>query len=150
MKDPREILVNYLAEKLYFPFIKRVYKPDTVCPDLQYFPKGSLGCATFEFITSRGLKLMPGYELHDIKHCVLDIETNLKGEILMQYFEWGNGNRSITVMVVIVLGPFIMPEAFKTFYAAYKRGKAAHNLESYNLMQNLHLPLQDIKKNLNI
>ncbi len=146
-------MVNLLAEGIYFPMIRLIYKTTyqpITATYLSNCPENSLGATTLEFLNTRKLQLIKGYELHDIKHALLEIETDVRGEILMQYFEFGNGNKSPTVWVVLVFGPLLTPEYIFDFYRSYKRGKQAKSLSDIHLENQLSQPVLQLRKNLNI
>lgn len=146
-------MVNWLAEHLYFPMIRMIYKTSYQRITADYLnacPENSLGAATLQFLNHRNLHLIKGYELHDIKHTLLNIETDVKGEIQMQYFEFGNGNKSATVLVVLIFGPLLVPESIRDFYRSYKRGKQAKSLSDMHLENQLMQPIYQLRTTLNI
>ncbi len=147
----REIIVNALVRYLFFPLVKLAYKPDYQRLDmnrLQNCPENSLGKSAYQFLTARGLSIFEGYELHDIKHALLGYETNLEGEISLQFFEFGNGNKSLPVVIVLICGIFIKPESIHHFIKAYKRGRHSFPLSELQLLSNLETQLTEIHKQL--
>jgi hypothetical protein len=150
--DIRNKIMEWTAYKFYFPFIRKVYKPKyapVLMSDLKDCPAGSLGNEAFHFLTKRNIKLFHGYEAHDLKHVLLNIEMTIKGEIELEYFELGNGNRSIVVWIVILGGTLIMPEKIKNYINAYINGKQSKKLDDLFLEKNLHTPLQTLRTELN-
>lgn len=147
----RTFIVNFVVNNIYFPLVKMKYKPNyerIEMRDLQNYPNDTVGYSVFKFLTKRNLKLFYGYELHDIKHAVLGFETNIEGEIAMQFFEYGNGNHSFSVSIVVYLGWLIMPERIPVFIKAYQYGKSCTNIHSLNLIDQLHTPLLKLHKQL--
>jgi ubiquinone biosynthesis protein Coq4 len=150
--DIRNKIMEWTAYKFYFPFIRKVYKPQyapVLMSDLKVCPVGSLGNEAFHFLTQRNIELFHGYEVHDLKHVLLNIEMTIKGEIELEYFELGNGNRSIVVWIVILGGTLIMPEKIKDYFKAYRMGKQSKKLDDLFLEKNLHTPLQTLRTELN-
>lgn len=117
----REAIFLFLTLNVYFPFCKAVYAGQGAplgFSELKAFPKGSLGYCAAEFL---------------IAFALLGIPANMKGEICMQYFEFGNGNRSIPVITVMTFGTLFMPEEWREYQYQYRRGKAAVNLSKIDL-----------------
>ncbi|MHB1277395.1 MAG: Coq4 family protein [Bacteroidia bacterium] len=144
----RERLFNFLTLELYFPFCKAVYsgKGEAITlKDLAEMPPGSLGNQTYFFLCQNKLEPMPGYEAHDMKHTLLGFAANMQGEICMQYFEFGNGNRSIPVITVMLFGTFFMPEKFNEYRHNYTRGKKARQLSRVDLKNYANQPLDQLK-----
>jgi ubiquinone biosynthesis protein Coq4 len=143
--------MEWTAYKFYFPFIRKVYKPQyapVLMSELKVCPVGSLGNEAFHFLTQRNIELFHGYEVHDLKHVLLNIEMTIKGEIELEYFELGNGNRSIVVWIVILGGTLVMPEKFKEYRKSYLRGKACKKLENLKLEEKLQTPIEELRENL--
>src|SRR5688572_23684539 len=100
----REKVFRFLTLEVYFPFCMAVYSGQgqgITLRELTEMPAGSLGHQTSLFLSRYSLAPMPGYEAHDMKHTLLGYAANMPGEICMQYFEFGNGNRSIPVITVM-------------------------------------------------
>lgn len=149
--DIRNKFLEWAANKFYFPFIRKVYKPNYAAVqmlDLLHCPTGSLGNEAYYFLRKRNIALFHGYEVHDLKHVLLNIEMNIQGEIELEYFELGNGNRSVIVWLVVFGGTLIMPEKFKEFRKSYLRGKASKKLENLKLEEQLHTPIKELRENL--
>jgi len=147
--DIRNKIMEWMAYKLYFPFIRLVYKPQYEAiqmQDLLLCPQGSLGNEAYHFLKQRNISLFHGYEVHDLKHVLLNIEMTIKGEIELEYFELGNGNRSIVVWVVILGGTLVMPEKIRDYIKAYRKGKQSKSLDDLYLGNNLHTPLHSLRK----
>lgn len=144
----REKIFNFLTLELYFPFCKAVYAGKGAAislTELANMPPGSLGNQTFFFLGRYELEPMPGYEAHDMKHTLLGFPANMLGEICMQYFEFGNGNRSLPVLTVMLFGTLFMPEKFQEYKLQYFRGKRAHPLSQINLKHFATHPLNTLQ-----
>jgi len=68
--------------------------------------------------------MLPHYEKHDVKHVVLGYPPTEKGEIGLQCFMLANGRITAPVVFSVLVGVIIVPEAWKSFYKAWKRGRA--------------------------
>jgi len=149
VKEKREQVFHFLTLNVYFPFCKAVYSGKGKALDLfalANMPINTLGERTSCFLRQNKLEPMPGYEAHDMKHTLLGFPANMKGEISMQYFEFGNGNRSIPVITVMLFGSFFMPEEWKEYLRQYRRGKGASDLSKIDLKQFATLPIHQLEK----
>lgn len=138
----------FLTLNVYFPYCKTVYKgkgKQLHFQELLRFPSGSLGRHTAEFLQKNQLELMNGYEAHDMKHVLFGIPASMEGEVRMQYFEFGNGNRSLPVITVMFFGTLFMPERLCYFIQEYKRGSLAGNLRHIDLKQYAHLSINQLR-----
>jgi hypothetical protein len=144
----RETVFKFLTLEVYFPFCKAVYagKGETISfNDLVNMPTGSLGNETALFLDQHALTPMAGYEAHDMKHTLLGYPATMMGEICMQYFEYGNGNRSLPVMTVMLFGTLFMPEKFQEYRRQYFRGRQAHRLSRIDLKRYATQPLNTLQ-----
>ncbi|MBX0332270.1 hypothetical protein K3G39_03385 [Pontibacter sp. HSC-14F20] len=67
---------------------------------LHELEKGMLGKDIAECLSKNKLRLVPGYESHDLKHVLLDYKMSPVDEIRMQAFMIGNGNISIPSLAI--------------------------------------------------
>ena len=70
----------------------------------------------------------------------------MKGEISMQYFEFGNGNRSVPVITVMLFGTLFMPEEYKEYLHQYRRGKGAKKLSQIDLKEFATVSIHQLEK----
>jgi len=134
---------------VYFPFCKAVYSGQGKAIDLftlTDMPINSLGERTSRFLKQNKLVPMPGYEAHDMKHTLLGFPANMKGEISMQYFEFGNGNRSLPVITVMFFGTLFMPEEYKEYLYQFQRGKGAKDLSRIDLKEFAAVSIYQLEK----
>lgn len=144
----RERIFHWLTLQVYFPFCYLVYKgkKSQVCEtELEQMPAGSLGREVHSFIRKENLNLIKGYELHDIKHVLLGYRANFRDEVCMQYFELGNGNRSLPVFVVVFFGSLLLPEHFIRYIAAFRRGRQAESINNSDLELRLINNIQELR-----
>jgi hypothetical protein len=74
----------------------------------------------------------------------------MEDEIAMQYFEWANGNRSIPVITVILFGTALMPEKWKAYQRAYKRGGCAVSLKAIRIKDHALMNISLLQEKWNI
>src|SRR3954466_9334517 len=71
---------------------------------LQELPDGTLGKEIGNCLERNGLRLVPNYESHDLKHVLLDFKMTPVDEIRMQAFMLGNGNYSFPSFAIFIFG----------------------------------------------
>ena len=114
------------------PFLKFVRKPlpfPHTMHTLSLMKQDTLGNDLFKFLTNKNLALLPYYAKHDIKHILLDYDTTDEGEVCLQCFMLGNKHISFPVAATVVYGFLTMPEYWKKFIGAYKRGAKSASLK---------------------
>jgi len=149
----RNQFITCMASHIYFPLIKAIYKPaySPISSEvLEHCPADSLGAHTYLFLKQRQIEFFHGYEVHDLKHVVLNFDTDTRGEIMMQYFELGNGNSSLVVWIVLVFGTLLMPEYLRLYRQAYHQGQQCQKIDSLQLENELQSSLLAIRKKLNL
>ncbi|MEZ4805174.1 MAG: Coq4 family protein [Bacteroidia bacterium] len=147
----RKYLLKIFTKHLLFNVIKYFYKPSyqrIKLSDLATCPSGSLGKATLSFLEINQFELFHGYEVHDLKHVLLNYQTDLFGEIEMQFFELGNGNKSISVLMVVIAVLVLCPDGILRYISSYKRGKSSRPLIKIKLENCLHMNLSELQSQL--
>lgn len=67
--------------------------------------------------------MIPKMENHDVHHLITGCGTNFEDEIAMQFLLLGNGKLNAHLLAAIVLGSVILPEYYKIYIKAYKKGQ---------------------------
>ena len=131
----RSKMLVYLTHKMALPILKLIrkpilfpYKEATLCS----MPKNTLGNDFYLFLQAKKLTLLPYYAKHDIKHILLEYDTTDEGEVCLQCFMLGNKHISFPVIATVLYGFITMPEYWKSFFTAYKRGAASISLKNWN------------------
>lgn len=131
----RSAVLVFLTHKMALPFLKLIRKPEIFPYDkkqLYMMEEGTLGRELVEFIDQKELELLPYYARHDIKHILLEYDTTDEGEACLQCFMLGNGHVSFPVVATVIYGFCTMPEYWKKFNAAYKRGQRANKISDWD------------------
>lgn len=131
IKIRSEILV-FLTHNMALPFLKFVRKPLPFLYSLDMLSQmdeDTLGNDLFKFLRDRNLALLPYYAKHDIKHILLQYDTTDEGEVCLQCFMLGNKHLSFPVAATVFYGFLTMPEYWKKFIVAYKRGAKSASLK---------------------
>ena len=130
---PSRTLV-FLTHNMALPMLRFVRRPQVfpyTAKQLREFPSGTLGFDLIHFLENRNLKLLPHYAKHDIKHILLQYDTTDEGEVCLQCFMLGNGHISFPVAATVVYGFVTMPEYWKKFRMAYRRGKQSIPIKNW-------------------
>lgn len=148
----RSAILVYLTHNMALPLLKLVRKSEVFpysLEDLQRFPAGTLGSDLAGFLDVNNLKLLPYYARHDIKHILLEYETTDEGEGSLQCFMLGNGHLSFPVAATVVYCFCTMPEHWRLFLKAYKRGKSARPIAHWNWFSILREPTSLLRSKIN-
>ncbi len=145
----RERFVTHLIGD-YVPVLNLVRdpKPWPALESLRAYPEGTLGHAVAAYLDARALPFKVRYENHDAIHCILDYETNIRGEMELQAFMWANRSSSPAGRVLFVVGGLLLPEQWSAMRDAYERGLRARALEEWRLPDRLREPLMGVREQL--
>jgi hypothetical protein len=100
---------------------------------LKELPDGTLGKDIANCLEKNGLRLVPNYENHDLKHVLLDFKMTPVDEIRMQAFMLGNGNYSIPSFAIFIFGAFFFPDLWTTFYKDFKNGRNSKPISTWTI-----------------
>jgi ubiquinone biosynthesis protein Coq4 len=134
IKIRSQILV-YITHNMALPFLKFVRRPllfPYTKEMLMNMEEGTLGKDLHLFLQQKKLDLLPYYAKHDIKHILLEYDTTDEGEVCLQCFMLGNKHISFPVAATVLYGFVTMPEYWRKFVMAYKRGAKATSLNDWN------------------
>lgn len=109
------------------------------------YSTGTLGAAIGYFLRINEFELIPRFEDHDVLHVLLEYDTSLKGEIQLQYFLFGNGKRSVYVILTCSLGLLIAPEYCQAYSFAYARGRNARKIYSIDFREHLFTNINSLR-----
>ena len=139
-----------LSKKPYQKFFKKGNAWDVKVNQLIQLPDDSLGFHLGCFLLKYNFEIQPKLEDHDIIHVLTNTGISVVEEIGMQYYLYGNGKRSLYLMMVIISGTLFYPTRFSYFKQQYKRGKTAHEFYGLDFLNMLPVPLTHIQKTFNI
>ena len=139
-----------LSKKPYQKFFKKGKAWDVEINQLIQLPNDSLGFHLGCFLVKYNFEIQPKLEDHDIIHVLTNTGISVIEEIGMQYYLYGNGKRSLYLMMVIISGTLFYPTRFSYFKQQYKRGKTAHEFYGLDFLNMLPVPLTHIQKTFNI
>jgi len=113
---------------------------------LNELEKGTLGKDIAECLIKNKLRLVPGYESHDLKHVLLDYKMNPIDEIRMQAFMLGNGNISLPSIAIFLYGFFLLPHKWRAFYKDFKSGLSSQPIKHWQIDQYSKYYTTDLRK----
>jgi ubiquinone biosynthesis protein Coq4 len=148
LKKVRSVLLVYLTHKMALPVLKLIRKPIVfpyTAAALKCFPADTLGHDLVNFLEAKGLQLLPYYAKHDIKHILLDYDTTDEGEVCLQCFMLGNRHLSFPVLATVIYGCVTMPEYWKSFKMAFKRGRKYLPIEEWKWFELLPVPVNELR-----
>lgn len=143
----RERFVTHLIGD-YVPVLNLVRDPAPwpTLAELRAYPEGSLGREVAAYLDARKLPFKVRYENHDAIHCVLDYETNIRGEMELQAFMWANRASSPAGRVLFVVGGLLLPEQWRAMRAAFRRGERAAPIDEGRLPLRLREPVSTVRR----
>ena len=139
-----------LSKKPYQKFFKKGEAWDVEINQLIQLPNDSLGFHLGCFLLKYNFEIQPKLEDHDIIHVLTNTGISVVEEIGMQYYLYGNGKRSLYLMMVIISGTLLYPTRFSYFKQQYQRGKQAHEFYGLDFLNMLSVPLTHIQQTFNI
>jgi hypothetical protein len=148
----RSKLLVLLTHNMALPSLKLIRRPVKFPysrEELAAFEPGTLGRVLVVYLDERKLQLLPYYAKHDIKHILLQYDTNDEGEVCLQCFMLGNGHLSFPVAATVLYGFVTMPEYRTKFKRAYKKGKNCEAIAQWDWFALLHLPAQQLINKIN-
>ena len=148
----RTRVLVFLTHNMALPILRFIRRPQIfpyTAKQLGEFPAGTLGFDLVHFLHHRNLKLLPHYAKHDIKHILLQYDTTDVGEVCLQCFMLGNGHISFPVAATVLYGVVTMPEYWKKFREAYRRGKHSIPIKNWSWFSILKEPTTSLIHKIN-
>jgi hypothetical protein len=100
--------------------------------DLLMQPPNTLAGQLGLFLSVHRLEPVPKAERHDCFHVLLGFKTDVASEASMQWFLIGSGKKSIFTFGTALLSLLILPEHYKQYLTAYKKGKGAVDISEWD------------------
>lgn len=112
---------------------------------LKELPDGTLGKDIADCLERNGLRLVPGYESHDLKHVLLDFKMTPVDEIRLQAFMLGNGNYTIPSFAIFIFGIALLPDLWSTFYKDFILGRNSKQIKLWTIEDYAHYQTSDLR-----
>ena len=148
----RAKLLVFLTHSMALPMLRFIRRPEIfpyTAKQLSEFPEGTLGNDLIHFLNKKDLKLLPHYARHDVKHILLQYDTTGEGEVCLQCFMLGNRHISFPVAATVLYGYITMPEYWKIFAKAFRRGKNSIPIKDWPWFSILQEPTQTLIDKIN-
>ena len=158
----KQVIISYkkehsLRERLLLwllgfviPFHSIVYKRrkpwGLLREDLLGYAPATLGRELGLFLEREQLQPIARVERHDAFHILLGFTTDVIDETAMQFFLIGNGKISPFTLSTAIFSGAILPEHLQRFRSEYRRGKAARSIASWDFLQLLNEPIEDVQR----
>src|SRR5688572_1052217 len=113
---------------------------------LQSLPEGTLGKDIAKCLEKNGLRLVPNYESHDLKHVLLDFKMTPVDEIRMQAFMLGNGNYSIPSFAIFIFGVLLLPDLWSRFYRDFINGRNSKPINTWTIEEYAHCQTSTLRE----
>lgn len=152
LKKLRSKALVFLTHNMALPVLRFIRKPKLfpyTAAELKNFKTGTLGFDLIHFLETKNLKLLPHYAKHDIKHILLQYDTTDEGEVCLQCFMLGNGHISFPVAATVLFGFVTMPEYWRKFAVAFKRGKNSIAIKHWEWFAILQEPTESLIHKIN-
>jgi len=113
---------------------------------LNDLPDGTLGKDIANCLEKNGLRLVPNYESHDLKHVLLDFKMTPVDEIRLQAFMLGNGNYSIASFAIFLFGALFLPDLWKTFFRDFINGRNSKPISNWTIEEFAHCQTSTLRE----
>lgn len=114
--------------------------------ELQALPEGTLGKDIGNCLEKNGLRLVPNYESHDLKHVLLDFKMTPVDEIRLQAFMLGNGNYTLPSFAIFIFGTLLLPDLWATFYKDFINGRNAKPISTWTIEEYAHCQTSTLRE----
>lgn len=101
---------------------------------MRSLPGHTVGNDLARLLDAKGLKLIPGFERHDLNHLILGYGMEPEEELCMQAYLVGNGYYKLHCCLFLS-SSLLLPCLWKTLLVHYKLGKRSESLSSLSLKE---------------
>ncbi|HZY81344.1 MAG TPA: hypothetical protein VFE50_17600 [Cyclobacteriaceae bacterium] len=113
---------------------------------LRSLKPGTLGRDIAECLDKNKLRLVPGYESHDLKHVLLKYEMTPVDEIRMQAFMLGNGNITLPSIAIFLYGFILLPHKWSQFLKDFKLGLFSMPIRTWTIEEYAEASTEELRK----
>lgn len=114
--------------------------------ELRNYEQGTLGREVAECLDRHRLKLVPGYESHDLKHVLLGYQMTPVDEIRMQAFMLGNGNITLPSIAIFLYGFILLPYMWNQLFRDFKLGLASTPIKTWTMEEYAGQQTKELRK----
>lgn len=117
--------------------------------ELKSCQDGTLGRELYDWLNYYQIELIPRFENHDVKHVLTGYKSEGLDEIRLQVFMLGNGNYSLTCLLLCMMA-LIFPEHYATFKTDFAKGSLAKPLKNVDINIHRNQDLRGLREELNL
>jgi hypothetical protein len=99
---------------------------------MRSLPDHTVGNDLARMLDEKGLKLIPGFERHDLNHLILGYGMEPEEELCMQAYLIGNGYYKFHCCLFLS-SALLLPCLWKTLFTHYQLGRRSESLSSLSL-----------------
>jgi len=99
---------------------------------MRSLPDHTVGHDLAKMLDSKGLKLIPGFEKHDLDHLILGYDMTPEEELCMQAYLIGNGRWQLQC-ILFLSSAVLLPGLWSTLWDHYNLGRQSEPLASLRL-----------------
>jgi ubiquinone biosynthesis protein Coq4 len=136
------------SRKLYLLF-KKGTAWDINRKQLLSYPQSSLGFHLGCFLLKHDFCPQATCEDHDVFHVLTGFNTDTAHEIAMQYWLWGNGKRSVFVLLAMLSGVLFYPDKYSFFKNSLLRGNHSKPIHAVNYQSQLKTDVNHLYPSIN-
>ncbi|MBS0032175.1 hypothetical protein ACTJJ0_22510 [Chitinophaga sp. 22321] len=115
---------------------------------LKQLPPGTLGNDIAVCLEQHQLRLVPGFESHDLKHVLLGFKMTPEDEIRLQAFMIGNGNYTFASFAILLFGVLLLPDCWLIFIKDWRNGRKAVPISIWTIDAYAHYSTASLQQSL--
>lgn len=149
----RAAILVFLTHRLALPVLVLIRRPAPfgyTHDDLKALPAYTTGGALLRFLETHGLRLLPYYERHDLKHLLTGYPPTDAGEVCLQTFMLATGHRSFPVLISVAFGLCCMPDHWRAMRKAWHRGRGVASMDGVQWALLIARPLVEVQAELGL
>ena len=114
--------------------------------ELRKLPEETLGRGIADCLDTHGLRLVKGFESHDLKHVLLGYKMTPIDEVRMQAFMLGNGNYTLPCFAILLFGMIFLPGSWPVFYRDFPLGRSTVPVSRWTIEACAHRNLTKLQE----
>ncbi|MEZ6128081.1 MAG: hypothetical protein R3C59_05335 [Planctomycetaceae bacterium] len=112
---------------------------------LRSLPEHTVGHDLAKLLDDKGLKLIPGFEKHDLNHLILDYDMTPEEELCLQAYLIGNGHWQLQCFLFLS-SSVLLPGLWTTLWAHFCLGRRNESLSSLTLEDCMERQTEQVRR----
>lgn len=137
------IKIYLVVKPLQFFFARKSH--EQMLERMRSFPESTVGSDLAKMLDDRGLKLIPGFQKHDLNHLILGYDMTPEEELCMQAYLIGNGHWQLQC-VLFLSSACLLPGLWSTLWDHYHLGRQSEPLSSLRMEECLDRNTEQIRR----